>query len=292
MTDNGRISVLGCGVVTPFGHGPWRAGIGAFVGDGASAIAPFRAVSDDFLNDFERFSTEMKRDRGAWMTGISLVHACSDAKLVLDDLPSERVALVLGNTFAGQQGMIDFAKEVRSQSSRFVSPIHFPQTVGNYVAGAMSRAFGIRGPNITVAGGRSSGLLAVAKGCVLLEKDEADVVLAGGFESLSEELVRGLESGDRDGGARPWAEGACLYVLRRSGDDDAGRLAAISGWRTASAESRVSTGSIDREFTEVGAKVGWSLSAESAMRLAFACDGESTARAVVDEGVVIEICGT
>jgi 3-oxoacyl-(acyl-carrier-protein) synthase len=207
------VSLTGCGWVTPMAVGGVDDVLTAALHTGGAASRePGRwGISDDLLENAAGLSGELKRDRGAWMTGIAFLHACRDASLDVASVPSERVGLVLGSALAGQLGMIRFANEVREQSPRFVSPIHFPQTVGNYVSGALSRSFNIKGPNITLATGGASGLDALMEACAALSAGVVDVVIAGGTDEVSEELSRGL--GDP---GMVLSEGACLFVLERS----------------------------------------------------------------------------
>jgi 3-oxoacyl-[acyl-carrier-protein] synthase II len=248
---NGSVAITGCGWVTPFAAGsitevlraadpsPKRdggvpppderhghAGVDHATPEGGEA---FQAVPDERVNDYPELSRELKADKGAWVAAAALIHACRDAAIELDALHAERVGLVLGCGLAGQLGMIQFASEVREQSPRFVSPIHFPQTVGNYIAGALARGFSIRGPNTTLAGGAASGLDAIVEGCALLLSGRADVVFAGGTECLSNALAAGLAEPNT-----ALSEGASLYVLERFSDATArgGRaLAIVTGWR-------------------------------------------------------------
>ncbi len=179
---------------------------------GSMSDEAFRAVPAERVNDHPDLSKELKLNKGAWMTAAALVHACRDASLQIESVAGERIGLVLGCALAGQLGMIDFANEVRQQSPRFVSPIHFPQTVGNYIAGAIARGYNIRGPSITVASGCASSLNAIIEACGVLSDGRADVVLAGGTEQLSKALAEGLT-----GPNVVLSEGACLFVLERSG---------------------------------------------------------------------------
>ena len=165
-------------------------------------------MSDSLLAGHAALSTELKRDKGAWIPAIALEHALHSAGLEVASVPPERRSLIVGSALAGQLGMIDFAGEVREQGPRFVTPIHFPQTVGNYPAGALARAYDIRGPNLTLASGEASSLDAILEGCEVLATGKADVVLAGGSEKLSPELAAGL--GNRHAII---SEGACLFVL-------------------------------------------------------------------------------
>ena len=90
----------------------------------------------------------------------------------------------------------------------FVSPIRFPQTVGNYPSGALARAYGVLGPNMTLASGDASGLDAMAEACGLLRRGETDIVLAGGADTVSTEMAEGLSDGDA-----VISEGACFFVM-------------------------------------------------------------------------------
>lgn len=244
------VVITGCGWMTPLSAGSidevLRAARELGTGGGTKEVvkpahsAPsvgraIWAIPDERVSDYPSLSKELQRDKGAWMTAAALEHACADAAIVVASVDSTRVGLVLGCGLAGQIGMISFANEVRQQSARFVSPIHFPQTVGNYIAGALARGCDIRGPNVTLASGPASGLDALVEACGLLANGQADVVLAGGTEPLIAELADGFSETDI-----PLSEGACLFVLE-SASHAAGRgarpLAAVKNWRYTQASS-------------------------------------------------------
>lgn len=212
-SGNDAITLTGCGWVTPFAAGTIDEVLTAArkLSTLATPQDGYWAVPNEQCVDPSKVSNEIKRDKGAWITASALQHACRSAGLNLEEAESQRVGLILGSAFAGQLGMIRFAEEVRSQSPRFVSPIHFPQTVGNYIAGAIARAYGITGPNSTVATGAASGLDAIVEAKSILNTGMADIVIAGGMDTLSDDLTNGL--------AEPgvcFSEGACLFVLERA----------------------------------------------------------------------------
>ncbi|UCE59410.1 MAG: hypothetical protein JSU63_18450 [Phycisphaerales bacterium] len=212
-SENESTVITGCGWVTPIIAGTIDDVLSAYTdresispGDDGFAVVP------ETLRDAEfNLSPELKRDRGAWMAGVALEYARRGAVLSAESVPPERVGMVLGCALAGQLGMMDFAGEVREQTPRFVSPIHFPQTVGNYLAGALARAYAIRGPNSTIACGAASSLRAIIEAQGILAGGEADLVYAGGVEQFSEELACGLHEPDVC-----LSEGACWFVLERS----------------------------------------------------------------------------
>jgi len=166
------------------------------------------SIPESAFIEFEGISKEIRSDRTSWLAASALVLACADAGIELAEIAGNRTGLVLGTTLAGQAGMIVFANDVRDQTARFVSPIHFPQTVGNYQAGALTRQFKIDGPNETLANGIASGLDAVCEAVSFIHSGVADLVLAGGADSISQPLLAAFGSSDSH-----HAEGACLFVL-------------------------------------------------------------------------------
>ncbi len=228
---NDSIVLTGCGWVTPLAAGTIDNTLAAARGDRGESVPAhgYWAVADELVSEYPDLSAELKRDRGAWMTGIAFHLARRNASLAADALPPERVGLALGCAEAGQLGMIGFANEVRKQTPRFVSPIHFPQTVGNYIAGALARGFNLRGPNVTLASGTASGLDALLEASAQLKTGAADVFFAGGTAQLSDDLVKGS-----DETAGILSEGACLFVLERAAAAAArgvAPLATITGYR-------------------------------------------------------------
>ncbi len=209
--DSGETVILtGCGWVTPFAAGSIPEVLAAALEAEVELASRqgYWAIPDGLGDGYPELTGELRRDRGVLLTAVAVEHSRRNARLTTESYPPERVGLVLGCSLAGQLGMIEFANEVRAQTPRFVSPIHFPQTVGNYIAGALARGFQIRGPNSTIACGVASGLDAVVEGCWLVSTGRADVVIAGGTNELSPELAEALtEPGSH------LAEGACLFTL-------------------------------------------------------------------------------
>lgn len=209
------IVITGCGWVTPFHAGPAHEVIAMGPGVAPPMNVPWWSIPRDQRTAFRDLPAECANDDMAFLPAAALRIARTDARFdTARRTPSpERVGLVLATALAGQAGMIDFADDVRAQSARFVSPLRFPQTVGNFVAGAIARGFELRGPNLTQAGGVAGGLDAIVEGAALLKSDQADLVFAGGFERFTQVLATGQ--------ARPGvllSDGACLFAMERESD--------------------------------------------------------------------------
>ncbi|MFQ5590324.1 MAG: beta-ketoacyl synthase N-terminal-like domain-containing protein [Phycisphaerae bacterium] len=213
QADSGSVVITGCGWVTPFAAGTIR----DVLEQAANLQRPevldggYWAVPEAIRQNYPGIPAELGRDREGWIAAAALEAARKSAALGDDDVNPERVGMVLGSAAAGQVGMMNFATEVRQQSARFVSPIHFPQTVGNYVDGALARGYHIRGPHATLACGAASSLEAMVEAAGVIRTKRADVVYAGGVSALTAELAQGVSGS----GARH-SEGACVFVMESS----------------------------------------------------------------------------
>jgi len=214
LKDN-PVVISGCGWVTYFAANkiPQVLASAEAAANAHTGPGRYRPVPREILEPYGAASAEVRREESVWLAGAALEIALADAALDRGTVGGDRVGLVLGCALAGQSGMIDFANDVRAQSARFVSPIRFPQTVGNYVSGALARAYDLRGPASTIACGSASSLEAIIEGSALLASGAADAVIAGGAERLTPQLVEGL-----DEPSVVFADGACLFVLERAED--------------------------------------------------------------------------
>lgn len=98
-------------------------------------------------------------------------------------LGSKPTGLVLGTTTGSPQSIMDFTRDsITGERPYLVDPARFPNTVMNCAAGRSAIRYGLRGPNATIAGGRSAGLLALKYAHRLQRNDRADTVLCGGAE--------------------------------------------------------------------------------------------------------------
>ena len=96
------------------------------------------------------------------------------------------LALVLGTTTGSVQSMMDFTRASLTGERPFdVEPAVIPNSVMNCAAAQCAIWHRIQGPNITLAGGRPSGLLALAYARRLLLAERADAVLCGAAEEYS-----------------------------------------------------------------------------------------------------------
>jgi 3-oxoacyl-[acyl-carrier-protein] synthase II len=237
-----RALVTGLGAVTPFGAGVPALWDGLIAGRSAvRAIQNFDACNlsvriagevPDFRPPDHMDGKAAKRmDRFAQFAVAAAREAIERAGLDLESVDRERIAVVL-NTGGG--GMPSFESSIvtrLTRGPRAVSPLAIPLYSPNMAAGQVSMQFGITGPVFSGVGACAAGVMAVTDAVHLIERGEADIVIAGASEALlTPAIIAGFAatgalsehnedpagacrpfSGDRDGTVL--AEGACVMVI-------------------------------------------------------------------------------
>ncbi|MGC4746947.1 beta-ketoacyl synthase N-terminal-like domain-containing protein [Micromonospora sp. DT201] len=96
-------------------------------------------------------------------------------------------ALVLGTASGSVHSIMSFARDTYvSEKPYMVDPARFPNAVMNCPVGTSAIWHGLHGPNVTIAGGRVSGLHALRYSLRLLAGNRAPLVLCGAVEEFSE----------------------------------------------------------------------------------------------------------
>jgi len=154
--------------------------------------------------------------------------ACAEAGL-LGDVDPERVGVIIGT---GVGGLATLQREVAAWldgGDRAVSPLFVPMMMPNAAAGHIAMRIGAHGPGFSVASACATGSHAIGEAKRMIERGEADVVLAGGTEAALTGLClaafRRMGALSREGMSRPFdlrrdgfvmGEGAAVLVLERA----------------------------------------------------------------------------
>lgn len=137
----------------------------------------------------------------------------------------EGAAFALGTTTGSAQSMMDFTRDsLTGDQPFFVDPARFPNTVMNCAAGQSAIWYRLKGPNATIAGGRTAGLHALNYSRRLLTSGRARTVLCGAAEEFSSARAwlerRAGDEGDDPAGA-PLGEGCAMLLVEPHDPDDA-----------------------------------------------------------------------
>jgi 3-oxoacyl-[acyl-carrier-protein] synthase II len=194
VTPNRRVVVTGVGLVSPLGIGTEVTWKGLLAGrSGAGPITLF-----DPSQHSTRFACEVKGfDPLAWLEKkdvkkvdrfIQFAVAASD--LAMRDasfavLPSEagRVGVFIGSGIGGFATIEREHEALLKGGPRKISPFFIPATIINLASGWVSIRTGAKGPNSATATACASGAHALGDSFRLIQRGDADVMIAGGSEA-------------------------------------------------------------------------------------------------------------
>jgi 3-oxoacyl-[acyl-carrier-protein] synthase II len=113
------------------------------------------------------------------------IGAAADALGQCGELPvPARRAVVCGTGLGAASTYEEQVSRLLERGARGVSPLTIPMVMPSSVAAHLSLRFGFEGPCLTVSAACASGAAAIGEGVELLRRGAADMVLAGGVDSL------------------------------------------------------------------------------------------------------------
>ncbi|MDK9709603.1 beta-ketoacyl-ACP synthase II [Acidaminobacter sp.] len=191
---NKRVVVTGAGAVTPIGIGRetyWKAlregvcGIKPIASfDASEYTTQVAAEIKDFVPENYIPKKEAKRmDRFTQFAVAAAKMAVEDGGLDLETVDADRFGCVVGSGIGGLLTMEEEHAKMLEKGPGRVSPFLIPMMIGNMAAGAVSMALNAKGPNYCVVTACASGTNAVGEGFRLIQRGDADLVLAGGTEA-------------------------------------------------------------------------------------------------------------
>ncbi|MCC6642354.1 MAG: beta-ketoacyl-ACP synthase II, partial [Deltaproteobacteria bacterium] len=98
-------------------------------------------------------------------------------------VPSERVGVAIGSGIGGLATLTENHASYLAGGPRRVSPFLVPMAISNMASGYVSIRHGLRGPNLCHVSACASGAHAIGESLHVIERGDADVVLAGGSEA-------------------------------------------------------------------------------------------------------------
>ena len=195
MERERRVVVTGIGLVTPVGIGrdeTWNA-----VVNGQSGIAPTTLFD---VTDFPtKFSGEVKNfdptkwiekrdaktyDRFVQFGIVAAQLAVEDSGLVIDDQNAERVGVYIGAGLGGVSTIErTHAALLEKGPRRGISPYFVPMIIVNMAPGLVSIRVGAKGPNFAHVSACSTGAHSIGEAMRLIQRGDADAMIAGGCEA-------------------------------------------------------------------------------------------------------------
>jgi len=193
--DKRRVVMTGMGAVTPVGNTAeefWAALI-----EGRSGIGPItRFDSSDYptriageVKGFDPLKyidkkEERKFDRFLKYAVACAVMAVEDAALKTDRVDATRFGVLVGSGIGGIETLLDNYETLRTKGPDRVSPFFVPMIIINMASGLISMRFGAKGPNSSVVTACATGNHAIGEAMKIIERGDADVMIAGGAEAI------------------------------------------------------------------------------------------------------------
>jgi 3-oxoacyl-(acyl-carrier-protein) synthase len=240
------VAVVAAGVATPVGldvDAFWSALLTGI--DGTSVIERF-SVADLRVRrggEIKKLPAAARPLLGGRATQVLMAAADDLARRMPARPDPARLGVVVG-TAVGPVGELEDALAGDARPRRLGGALY------DGPAHALARRLGARGPVLTVSTACASGATALGLAADLLRDDEADAVVAGGFDALSRFVMRGFDAlrsltrervrpFDRRRSGLLLGEGAALVLMTREVDAPRARLGRLLGHGSGSDGSHV-----------------------------------------------------
>ncbi|MFZ2620871.1 MAG: beta-ketoacyl-ACP synthase II [Alphaproteobacteria bacterium] len=99
-----------------------------------------------------------------------------------------RIGAILGSGIGGLPEVERTYTLLKEQGPKRISPFFIPAILGNLLAGQVSIAYGLQGPNSCAVTACASGSHSIGEAMIAIQRGEADVMVAGGAEAAVCEL--------------------------------------------------------------------------------------------------------
>src|SRR5438552_10999904 len=194
MPEPRRVVVTGLGAVTPVGNSvpdAWSNLLAGCSGIDTLTLFDTSAFGVKIGGEVKRFkpeeiipSKELRHmDRSAKFALVATKEAMADAALDVAGQCPERVGVIFGTAAGGLERVLTQQQVLLERGPDRVSPMFLPHFLPDSASGLVAIAIGAEGPNMAVPRACATGSHAVGEGFKTIQRDDAEVVLAGGTEA-------------------------------------------------------------------------------------------------------------
>jgi 3-oxoacyl-[acyl-carrier-protein] synthase II len=239
---NRRVVVTGLGIISPLGTGiekSWgdliegRSGIGDITRFDASEFSVRIAgeVPDFSAADYIERKEIKKMDLFIQYAVAAAKMAVDDAGLAITEENAKRVGVYIGSGIGGLPAIEKWHDVLKEKGPDRVTPFFIPMVIINLASGQASIVLGAKGPNSSAVTACATGNNCIGDAFKIIERGDADVMVAGGTESVISPLcIAGFSAmkalstrnDDPQGASRPFdrdrdgfviGEGAGVLIL-------------------------------------------------------------------------------
>lgn len=186
--------VTGVGVISPLGNNKedfWsllsqgKSGVGKLTHFEASAYdsqIAGEALDFDPAQRLERKESR-RMDRFTQFAVVAALDAVEDAHLNIGEADANRIGVLIGSGIGGISTIEEQHRILLEKGPSKVSPFFIPMLIVDMASGQVSIKLGVKGPNSCVATACASASHAIGDSYRIIQRGEAEVMIAGGSES-------------------------------------------------------------------------------------------------------------
>jgi len=189
-----RVVITGMGVITPVGNNVrefWeslvggRGGIGKITKFDASDY-PVRIAAE--VKDFDPevyidMKSIRKMDLFTQYAVAASIQAVKDSGINFENEDTERIGVIVGSGIGGMATFENQHRNLLNKGPKRISPFFVPMMISDIAPGHISILYGLKGPNYAVASACATASHAIGDAFRIIQREEADVMVAGGAEA-------------------------------------------------------------------------------------------------------------
>ena len=189
-----RVVITGMGVVTPVGAdlpSSWESVINGR--SGIDRVTRFDTTDypSQIAGEVKSFDVNRYVDKKEQKKMDTFIHyalaasqmAVDDAGIEIREANAERVGVIVSAGIGGLPAIEKYHKILLERGPKRVTPFFIPMVIINLASGQIAIRFGAKGPNSSTVTACATGAHSIGDSFRMIQRGEADVMIAGGTES-------------------------------------------------------------------------------------------------------------
>ncbi|HEY8848689.1 MAG TPA: beta-ketoacyl-ACP synthase II [Thermoanaerobaculia bacterium] len=219
-----RVVVTGIGMISPLGVGNEPTWQGLLAGrSGIDRITKFDTTNYacKIAGEVRGFAPEDWMEKKEVKKSDTFIHfAVAAARIAVDDAKldtaaedGDRFGVIIGSGIGGLPLIEEMHSKLLERGPSRISPFFIPGLIVNLASGQISIRFGCRGPSSAPATACATGAHAIGDAYKIIQREDADLMFAGGSEAVITPLAVGgfsamralsTRNDDPQHASRPW----------------------------------------------------------------------------------------
>jgi len=209
-TEN-RVVITGMGLLSSVGHDLHSSWIALLAGESGSGPITRFEITEEYatriaceVKDFDPGKylekKQIRRNDRFVQFALAVADEAMEQAGLLDpedrrDIASDRFGVIFGSGIGGIQTFEDQCRTLIEKGAKRVSPFFVPMFIPDMASGQVSIRFGAQGPNYATVSACASSGHALGDALRILQRGDADIMLAGGTEaSITPLTIAGFSS--------------------------------------------------------------------------------------------------